>query len=918
MANTNFTAEQQKWISNYEKAISALESSWQFSLANQSAARETLKNTYWVGMNANWYFVINPTSSTTPTTTPKTTQTPTQNLSNNQSQRDTLQKWWDAYTYEQQQEKLLQNKNLASDLAKYWITNKTAPTTTWTTQTWLNYQDDSSDRMDQIVSNLNNYYDNPNTRYLFSNYDDYYNYFIKDKWRSQAQVNLLNSYFSDKNKYNQFDAYTPEQIANWYLNWQVWNDYISYLKSTNPEAYNQLQWLIQQNTYQIENQSTLESIARSAWFSWFESYASMMWYKDDNKNWIYDILETSMSDEEKEYRNQYTDLDAQYTELQLMKDKVLDDLTAAYPWVSKTTLMLMADDRTTDLNQKMNELTIKMKQVNWYIQTLQADRELQQKTAQAQLEAMSDLYWMYYKYTAEWMSELAQAEYAATNITLDQAQTDTQKQMALQNVLDWIYDRYWDIIQRSEAQVINDVMRVSREEWISISDALEKNFMTPLRNKPQYQAVANPAPDVQKIWDNVYWYWDPSTSSFKTINWTTAWPSSSDMTNNNRGWRQQVMSGYASQWTDLATSAQSIANGMEWAYTWSNTCWYYVNDYIKAVTWTQWTFWSEISSKKALCDDTWLKNAKVWDVIVFDWSNTPWMTEAQYEYWHVWFITWKNNDGSINISSVENWYVTNRTVKPWDNWYKAIYWTKHIQWNNVQKTPLDTPMRDTFDSMLSDTKLTQWQRDSVILWETIYNNLYNIASDWSLDHFIESSNFQNIMAKLSKKSFTSWDSWEWFLKAFQNAVEKEKITDQTNLKVIRVLSQMIEKKLRKESWAAISSSEWLSNFENYLPSAGESYNNKLFTMQQWETNVIIPALQAWWMTSSEYKWLFTSWSPYYTKDTAWWSVANASNTNIRSTWTSTSKWTWNLTWAWTTAWTNASSNYSTLFSKLWL
>jgi hypothetical protein len=42
------------------------------------------------------------------------------------------------------------------------------------------------------------------------------------------------------------------------------------------------------------------------------------------------------------------------------------------------------------------------------------------------------------------MSELAQAQYAATNVTLDQADygTDTQKQMALQRVLDDYYAKY--------------------------------------------------------------------------------------------------------------------------------------------------------------------------------------------------------------------------------------------------------------------------------------------------------------------------------------------------------------------------------------------------------------------------------------------------------------------------------------------
>jgi hypothetical protein len=60
---------------------------------------------------------------------------------------------------------------------------------------------------------------------------------------------------------------------------------------------------------------------------------------------------------------------------------------------------------------------------------------------------------------------LAQAQYAATNITLDQADSgnETQKQMALQSVLDDYYDKYGSIIQRGEQQVINDVIAYAKK-----------------------------------------------------------------------------------------------------------------------------------------------------------------------------------------------------------------------------------------------------------------------------------------------------------------------------------------------------------------------------------------------------------------------------------------------------------------------
>jgi hypothetical protein len=63
--------------------------------------------------------------------------------------------------------------------------------------------------------------------------------------------------------------------------------------------------------------------------------------------------------------------------------------------------------------------------------------------------------------------------------------------MALQSVLDDYYGKYGSIIQRSESQVIGDVMRYAKEKGVSLSQALEENFLKPLRSKPEFATLSS-------------------------------------------------------------------------------------------------------------------------------------------------------------------------------------------------------------------------------------------------------------------------------------------------------------------------------------------------------------------------------------------------------------------------------------------
>jgi hypothetical protein len=63
---------------------------------------------------------------------------------------------------------------------------------------------------------------------------------------------------------------------------------------------------------------------------------------------------------------------------------------------------------------------------------MQSERQEMNKAGADSIAQLQKNLWMYYTYSPQWIAELAQAQYWATNITLDQADSwnETQKHMA--------------------------------------------------------------------------------------------------------------------------------------------------------------------------------------------------------------------------------------------------------------------------------------------------------------------------------------------------------------------------------------------------------------------------------------------------------------------------------------------------------
>lgn len=589
-----------------------------------------------------WYYEKQWTSTGTTTSTQTSTTSTTSSVSTPKSDTvSSMKEYWDSLDYAQQQEKLKANPSLKEWLARYWITSKTAPVeSTWTTwdtgKTWWttpadkwDYSDNSPERMAEIADNVNRFYNtNPG---IFESEDSFRNFFIDWKGRTPEQEAFLMDFYKNRKKYNELDNYTADEIWAMDVHWYVPESYLTYLKNSDPERYAAVMDAKAKEQDKIKDKTSLETTNVMTWEDDENTITSkaIEWLKaqwlfvDKDWNFIDDRTENYATDEEKQYAKDAADIIARNLDIDNTVKHTYDDLVEKYPWATKATLMAMAQDINSDLLREKENNNVELTRLQWYMDYMQSERQERNRIWENAINQLKEQYWMYYDYSPEWMSELAQAQYAATNVTLDQADnwTDTQKQMALQSVLDDYYAKYWDIIQRSEAQVINDVMAYAKKNGVSLSQALEENFLKYLRQKPEFEilsswrSISSTADKWAKLTDDLLFNtatWEIiSAKGWWTSNWQLYW--FTDYTPISTEQKESVLNNFMNKRTE----------GSDW---WQ--CWEFVNDYLQAL-WYDRLYDDPIDKKKAVTNSD---TATVWSIAVMDSQKYP-------QYWHVAIVT---------------------------------------------------------------------------------------------------------------------------------------------------------------------------------------------------------------------------------------------------------------------------------------
>lgn len=337
---------------------------------------------------------------------------------------------------------------------------------------------------------------------------------------------------------------------------------------------------------------------------------------------------------------------------------------------------------------------------------------------------------------------------------------------------------------------------------------------------------------------------DPSTWTYKKLTDSTAY----DTYNNSV---QTAMKWYLSMFYD-------------WYECWLQ-CEWFTDNFTQATAWIRMTWassqwWTTAEEKLSYVNDF---TPSVWSVVVAVW----WAYDSTY--WHTMLITWYDPETWIMdlMWSNTNWDRTIHTSRATmediqRNSVTSWIWNPYItaQWQSIAATGwytqywvTITPMTPIFNAMIEKWK----DSDTIAKAEQAYTYLYEMVNDGSLQQLIESWDFGKIMAYMSKWNFgEKEDSWAKFAERLKTYIEKkaakELMWGDESLAALNKLVQLVEVKLRKESWAAINSSERLTNFEMFLPSAWESTAYQWEKMKSRDALILRNLRSAWLSTIDDY------------------------------------------------------------------
>ena len=597
--------------------------------------------------------------------------TPTVQKTENQNNNQTNQ----TYNYD---------PNEKLDTSMFWASDGKVVVKEWTAQqTWRpDYQLDSDARTKEITDNLNAYWQT--NREYFQDRNTYNNMFHYNE-RSDQQKAILDSYWKKKEDMNVAERYnTADGIKSWMNDAEITPDQLNYIKEYSPEAYKEWQQKqIDDINLRIANLATpadptsnaelfnslLNKLGLEPWDP-YQIYDN--WYDMAERLWVF-----SDSEKLKSYQNQ---LDQNHSKMESIMSRyanstwwtVSDALAAARmnkalaPYQQRevdlqnsyTTLLngrnsnlaianqsaqalaMQAQEDQRIWNQRLQGLGFAMTTAQYRSPEQQAQLQLQTASIQndmnlLQTSMQNDLN-RYNAYATAKMQNQLQQE--LTDLSVED---ETQLKANLNNVLKTYYDKRWAIIQRPQAEVVEDVIAYAKKNWITVAEALRKNFVEPLQSKKEYKTKV-----AQDYWMDKYqqqysytidedwnikisasWYGEIPESAFKT-----------------RAGRQEAYGDVYENSVNWESYVQNLAWSIkDWSYGWQ--CGAFCNDVL--VAWgDSKIFWNTLQDKIKACNvdkDEW---PQVWYAVVFD----LWFTSKDWEnHGHVWIISNVNGDGSIDV-----------------------------------------------------------------------------------------------------------------------------------------------------------------------------------------------------------------------------------------------------------------------------
>ena len=595
------------------------------------------------------------------------------------------------------------------DTSMFWASDGKVVVKEWTAQqTWRpDYQLDSDARTKEITDNLNAYWQT--NREYFQDRNTYNNMFHYNE-RSDQQKAILDSYWKKKEDMNVAERYnTADGIKSWMNDAEITPDQLNYIKEYSPEAYKEWQQKqIDDINLRIANLATpadptsnaelfnslLNKLGLEPWDP-YQIYDN--WYDMAERLWVF-----SDSEKLKSYQNQ---LDANHSKMESIMSRyaastwwtVSDALAAARmnkalaPYQQRevdlqnsyTTLLngrnsnlaianqsaqalaMQAQEDQRIWNQRLQGLGFAMTTASYRSPEQQAQLQLQ--TAQIQNDmnllqtSMQNDLNRYNAYATAKMQNQLQQE--LTDLSVED---EAQLKANLNNALSDYYKNYGDIIQRSQAQAVEDIIAYAKKKGISVAQAMTENFIKPLQNKPEYK---------QKVATD---YGMLSKQSIGTINWKSVimttnpnWsisyqfiddPESATSTAKPYDLVDEKVFDTSPQSHSYYTLADFINDPTNKEWTYWGQCAKFVNDYLEKI-WVGRYFWNEdIKTRASRCNSD---VAKVWTIAVFDYNHnsSDWINHG-----HVgivvdtddkWYWVLESNYDVKNPEKIQRRYVLN-------------------------------------------------------------------------------------------------------------------------------------------------------------------------------------------------------------------------------------------------------------------
>lgn len=550
------------------------------------------------------------------------------------------------------------------------------------------YQANSEARLNEMKGNLDHYF--ATSPRMFSDRDTFNRVFEYNTRESDAQRQLLDSYWKRKEDMDKASQYTSwESIMNWMNNAEITTDQLNLLKDTNPEAYQKRQELQEEEIKKrIVNSIVpplLEEISQN-----MVNMMNNLWIQPqeaEDIEWVYnDTMDRTqawqtMEDANRtvkrieEVNNKRTAIMNRYasstwwtvsdalaaarmqkalapydTEMQGLQYQYQDyanlfSQKQAAAYQAAQVRQMQASENQRIWNQRLTALWFATDAMSYRTPEQQAQLRLQEQQAQNEMQLLqqsrlNDLN-RYNQYATAKLNNQLQQE--LTDLSVED---EAQLKANLYNALSWYYEQYGDIIQRSQSQAVDDIIAYAKKNGISVAQALTKNFIEPLHNKWEFKMAVRERYGLNKYQQEYAYTIDENWNVVIKASWYGEIPQDAFKT---RAGRQEAYSDVYDTSLNRASYVTNLADCIkDGSYGWQ--CGAFVNDVL--VAWdNNKVFGNSLQDKKNVMNVSKSEWPQVWYAAVFDlwYVSKDWIN-----HWHVGIVTSVNNDWSIDVLE-SNW-----------------------------------------------------------------------------------------------------------------------------------------------------------------------------------------------------------------------------------------------------------------------